>query len=184
MRKFIFLAERNNIFVDQELFRVLPQAFAALFEIARQHRPQALLTLAYEGGHPDHDACCFLGAKLARELRVPAWEVPLYHRSVDGVEVKQEFPMPAANEVVLRPTPEELRRKQRMLAAYESQGNVVESFNIELERFRPLAHYDFSRPPLPGVLNYEAWQWRITGAEVAEQFVRFEETRQREARTA
>ena len=40
VRKFIFLAERNNIFVDQELFRVLPQAFAALFEIARQHRPQ------------------------------------------------------------------------------------------------------------------------------------------------
>jgi LmbE family N-acetylglucosaminyl deacetylase len=173
----IFLAHRNPVFVDQELFRVLPLAFDALLELAHQHRPSALLTLAYEGGHPDHDSCCFLTAQLARELKLPAWEMPLYHRSLDGLPVKQEFASPNGPELVLHPTMDELERKRRMIAAYSSQGDLGEHFNTELERFRPLADYDFSRPPLPGVLNYEAWQWPITGVQVAEHFSRFDEQR-------
>ena len=62
-----------------------------------------------------------------------------------------------------------------MLAAYASQGDIVSVFDIQMERFRPLGAYDFSRPPLPGVLNYEAWQWHVTGGEVAEAFTNFME---------
>jgi len=36
-------------------------------------RPQALLTLAYEGGHPDHDSCNFITSVIARE-RSPSWQ--------------------------------------------------------------------------------------------------------------
>jgi LmbE family N-acetylglucosaminyl deacetylase len=175
---FIFLADRKNIFVDQELFRVLPQAFDALLAIAAAAQPTALLTPAYEGGHPDHDSCCFLGSRLARELRLPAWEAPLYHRSLDGLPVKQEFANPTADQFVIQPTAAELERKMRMIAAYSSQGNLAEMFDVNVERFRPLAGYDFSRPPLPGVLNYEAWQWQMTGVEVAEHFARFDQSQQ------
>src|SRR2546423_9450351 len=43
----LFLADRNFAFVDQELFRVLPQAFDAVLALAVEYRPSALLTLAY-----------------------------------------------------------------------------------------------------------------------------------------
>jgi hypothetical protein len=91
--------------------------------------------------------------------------------------VKQEFPIPNGDDVVIHSTGDEQDVKRRMLLAYASQGDIVSHFGVELERFRPLASYDFSRPPLPGVLNYEAWQWKVTGTEVAESFVRFMESR-------
>lgn len=175
----IFLADRDPALVDQQLFRFLPQAFDTLNRLIREWLPDALLTLAYEGGHPDHDSCCFLTAQLAREHAIPAWEVPLYHRSTDGLGVKQEFAIPGDDEVVLHASPDEQDVKRKMLEAYASQGDIVAHFGVDLERIRPIADYDFSRPPLPGVLNYEAWQWRITGAEVAEGFVRFLEERKR-----
>ena len=173
----MFLADRNPALVDQHLFRFLPSAFESLTNLIREHRPQALLALAYEGGHPDHDSCCFLAAQLAKEHDIAAWEFPLYHRSSDGIGVKQEFAMSGVDDVVLYASPEEQDVKRRMLQAYASQGDIGSHFGVELERYRPIANYDFSRPPLPGVLNYEAWQWPITGAQVAESFVRFIEAR-------
>src|SRR4051812_33973689 len=76
----LFLADRNPALVDQQLFRFLPAAFESLSALVREQRPQAVLALAYEGGHPDHDSCCFLAAQLAKEHDIPAWEFPLYHR--------------------------------------------------------------------------------------------------------
>src|ERR1051326_6076354 len=59
--EYIFLADRSpEPLTDQWLFRNLRPAFAALREVAREMKPQALLTLAYEGGHPDHDSCAVL----------------------------------------------------------------------------------------------------------------------------
>ena len=36
--------------------------------------------------------------------------------------------------------------------------------------FRPLAAYDYTRPPHEGLLNYEAWEWPMTGAQVSAAF--------------
>jgi hypothetical protein len=36
-----------------------------------------------------------------------------------------------------------------------------------------LASYDFTRPPLPWKLNYEHWQWSMTGAEVSAAFAEY-----------
>jgi len=180
----IFLADRAPELVDQQLFRFLPAAFEALSSVIRQWRPQALLGLAYEGGHPDHDSCCFLASQLGIDHELPVWEFPLYHRSSDGLGVKQEFAVSGGEDVVLNATADEQHVKRRMLEAYASQGDIVSHFGVELERFRAIADYDFSRPPLPGVLNYEAWQWPITGGQVAESFVRFLESRSRKPHLA
>ena len=170
----LFLVDATgHSFVDQELFRFLRQAFEALAAILRERQPEALLTLAYEGGHPDHDAACFLSAQLGKEFGLPVWEFPLYHRSADGQGVKQTFPFEDGNDFVLQPSADEVEGKRRMLASYASQGDIVSAFDIHLERFRPLGAYDFSRPPLSGILNYEAWQWQVTGGEVAEAFASF-----------
>ena len=43
----------------------------------------------------------------------------------------------------------------------------------EDERVRPQHAYDYSQPPHVGPLNYEAWQWGITGADVCAAFTAF-----------
>jgi hypothetical protein len=57
-----------------------------------------------------------------------------------------------------------------MVEAYPSQKLVLSAFRPESEQFRPLAAYDFTRRPLPWKLNYEHWQWPMTGEQVAGEF--------------
>jgi LmbE family N-acetylglucosaminyl deacetylase len=158
---------------DQELFRRLRPARESLSALVRHYRPQALLTLAYEGGHPDHDSCSFLASVLARTLSLPAWEVPLYFRRSNNAILFQQFRSLNGAEVSLQPTAEEQKSKGGMLAAYASQGEMLKQFSAATEWFRPQAAYDYSQPPHAGVLNYEAWGWPIKGAEVSAAFVNF-----------
>lgn len=171
--QFEFLPPADNpkqLFLDQDLFLNIPRALEALSEIVTHMRPEALLTLAYEGGHPDHDTCAFLAWWIAREHVLPVWEMPLYHRTTDGVVVRQEFILPEGNEALFDATLAEVHRKRRAIQSYVSQDDILTEFNPAVERFRPQASYDFSRPPHPGVLNYEAWRWSVTGSQVVQAF--------------
>jgi len=172
VREFEFLAapHTGEPFVDQELYLAIPDGLAALESVLDRYRPEALLTLAYEGGHPDHDTCNFLASRVGRRHRLPVFEMPLYHRSADGVSVHQEFLLHSETEFAVEPTFEELEHKHRMLAAYPSQQLTLDFFTSDVERFRRLAAYDYSRPPHPGTLNYEAWQWSMRGADLVRAF--------------
>src|SRR5581483_5443765 len=161
---------QGHLFRDQHLFRNLPAAAQALRKLIAEWRPAVLLTLAYEGGHPDHDSCNSLGRQIADEFQLPRWEAPLYFRRENNM-LLQEFRSTNGTEIDLTPTAEELRRKRAMCEAYVSQRGVVQIFeNNVRETFRPMADYDYSRPPHDGILNYEAWQWPMTGRQVAEKF--------------
>lgn len=173
VRHIEFLRAGKRYFTDQELFRCLQRARESLSALVHHYRPQALLTLAYEGGHPDHDSCSFLSSVLARSLSLPAWEMPLYFRRSNGAVLFQQFQSLNRAEVSLQPTAEEQKIKRGMLAAYASQGEMLKQFSAATEWFRPLAAYDYSQPPHAGVLNYEAWGWPIKGAEVSAAFVNF-----------
>jgi N-acetylglucosamine malate deacetylase 2 len=167
-------------FVDQHLFRQLPVAMEALRKVVAERRPEAILTLAYEGGHPDHDSCNFLGRQVADEFQLPVWEAPLYFRRGDDNILLQEFHSTNGTEIELVPTPEEFRRKLAMAEAYASQKLTVSMFEKnEREKFRPMAKYDYSRLPHSGQLNYEAWQWPIKGQAVADKFQEFLHANQR-----
>lgn len=157
-------------FVDQDLFLEIRHALDRLNDLATRLRPEALLTLAYEGGHPDHDTCAFLTSRISRERVIPAWEFPLYHRNPDGTVGKQCFRVPEGDEALFDATTEEVERKCRMLAEYVSQKETIDLFNPAIERFRPQPVYDFSRPPHPGLLNYEAWGWPVTGTQLVQAF--------------
>jgi LmbE family N-acetylglucosaminyl deacetylase len=169
--EFLVSLRTQQAFVDQELFRALPDALTALLEVVDRVRPEALLTLAYEGGHPDHDCCSFLTHVAARLRLVTAWEMPLYHRSLDGVSVQQEYGVVGDREIILQPTEAELALKQKMLAAYASQREILALFASPVERFRLQPAYDYAQPPHSGTLNYEAWGWSISGREVSAAFV-------------
>jgi LmbE family N-acetylglucosaminyl deacetylase len=72
---------------DGELFRHLAAAYRALLQdCAGIGDLGALLTLAWEGGHPDHDAAHVLAIKLARERGAEhrTWQVPFYRAADSG----------------------------------------------------------------------------------------------------
>jgi LmbE family N-acetylglucosaminyl deacetylase len=174
-------AGAQESFVDQELYRAIPEAIEELAAVVRRYRPDALLTTAYEGGHPDHDVCSFLAAVLGKQYALPVWEFPLYHRRQLGDMAFQRFLFASGreeDETVLEIRPEEMRIKRQMLAAYGSQHPFLGQFDPAREHFRPQHAYDYSHPPHPGHLNYEAWQWPVTGEEVCGAFARFLQERQ------
>lgn len=167
----VFLADRvSGGIADQELFRRLPQAMEGFRNVVAEIRPNALLTLSYEGGHPDHDSACFIATMVGRSVGIPVWEGPLYHREPDGTGAVQKFHQFFGEEVELRVEGEEMRKKLEMFHTYKSQKLTLDVFRPEVEKFRPIANYDFTRPPMPWKLNYEIWQWSMTGEQVAASF--------------
>ena len=173
VRELVFLADQEPRLIDQELFQNLGLAFELLLSEVRHRKPEVLLTLAYEGGHPDHDSCSLLASEIAKITRIPVWEAPLYRRRRNEWSV-QEFVEPNGTEVPYMPTAEEIERKRQMCLEYPSQGDFLRIFGLEREMFRPQKQYDYSRPPHEGKLNYEQWQWSMTGAQVSERLVEFQ----------
>jgi N-acetylglucosamine malate deacetylase 2 len=158
--------------IDQELYLNLAVAFQAFRNLVSTLQPQALLTLAYEGGHPDHDCCAFLARAVGIADDIPVWEAPLYHQTSCGPQ-RQNFLVPADDTWRLTVSSSELTRKQQMTACYKSQAHVLKGFDLATEIFRPQIQYDFSRPPTSDVINYEAWQWPIRAKDVCSAFDEF-----------
>jgi N-acetylglucosamine malate deacetylase 2 len=170
----IFLADYvEGGIADQELFRNLPAAIAAVERLVAQMHPRSILAPNYEGGHPDHDAACFIASCVGRATRIPVWEGPMYHRLADGKGVAQTFPERSGREIEMRYGGQPLETKLQMFRAYKSQRLTLEAFHPERETFRPIVDYDFTRPPLPWKLNYEHWGWGMTGQEVAAAFTEY-----------
>lgn len=168
--EFLKSPRTGKLIIDQQLFQRLPEATGGVTEVIDRFRPEALLTLAYEGGHPDHDSCNFITSVVARQRSLPAWEMPVYTLFHKGNREFQTF-MPAPQPtIIFSSTPEEVARKHNMLECYASQGHFLVNFDSADESFRPLAEYDYSRPPHVGKLNYEAWQWSMTGKQVSAAF--------------
>lgn len=174
-----FLSEMaDGGIVDQELFLRLPAAVQAFERILADVRPHALLTLSYEGGHPDHDSACFIATVAGQRACIPVWESPLYHRDSDGKGVAQKFHELLGSEADLSIDGEELRKKLDMFHTYKSQKLTLNTFRPEIETFRPIRDYDFKRRPFPWKLNYELWQWKMTGEQVSEEFRKYLEANQ------
>jgi LmbE family N-acetylglucosaminyl deacetylase len=171
----VFLADMpgGEELVDQELFRNLRTAYELLADIVARRMVTGLLTLAYEGGHPDHDSCSVLAAQLAKLASIPCWEAALYHRNPDGSGAFQDFVQPSDDSVDAAPTEIEQERKREMCAAYASQGDFLQRFDEAREIVRPQIVYDYSRPPHEGKTNYETWEWKMTAQEVSAAFAEF-----------
>lgn len=155
-------------FVDQDAsfhLAELARRLAALFE---ERNIEIVVTHAYEGGHPDHDAVSF-AVDAARRLMVhrgadppDVIEMPLYHRGATGM-VAQQF-VPADVPTVEVPLSDAAWAvKGRMLAAHASQAEVLTRFDSRVERFRIAPSYDFWVLPNGGSLHYESADWGMTG---------------------
>jgi LmbE family N-acetylglucosaminyl deacetylase len=177
--------------VDQEAMRHLTELAHRVREILQQEKPHAVITHAYEGGHPDHDAAAFAVHAAGRLMASPPpiLEMALYHRR-GGQLVSGEFlpfasrrkpepidPLPErlTNGSWLSPgsralsamfalNPDEIRRKQRMIDCFATQRWLLTQLDSGGERLRLAPDYEFGSPPHPDELHYETLGWGITGA--------------------
>jgi LmbE family N-acetylglucosaminyl deacetylase len=114
-------------------------------------------TPAYEGGNPDHDGANAIAARLAAE-GVNVLEFAEYNLA-RGRPHSHAFPEPNGQETVLELTPDERAAKRRLIGLYASEKGNLNYVGADRETFRPLAAYDYSRPPHPGKLWYARFQW-------------------------
>lgn len=131
---------------------------------------EIVLTHAYEGGHPDHDAatlCVHAACRLIERFQAPPVivEFPLYRASAGDWQI-QSFSLDRLADagLLLELSGHERLRKQAMLTAYQTQHEVLRRFPSDSERFRLAPNYDFANLPNNGDLLYEQQQWGMTGA--------------------
>lgn len=152
---------------DQAAAHQLVPLSRRLAEVIADLGPGLVLTHAYEGGHPDHDAAAFAG-HMAVEIAggEPAIiEMPFYHLGPDGKMAAQRFVSRLDGEIAVDLPAADRIRKQRMIAAHRSQAKVLAQFSARTERYRPAPAYDFARLPNGGRLLYEQQDWGLTGAQ-------------------
>ncbi|MGH9858494.1 MAG: PIG-L deacetylase family protein [Candidatus Acidiferrales bacterium] len=124
----------------------------------RRSGADTIWTPAYEGGHQDHDVTNFIASRLRAEVNV--WEFSEYNYFGDKVR-SQEFFAPNGSEREFALTKDEQLLKRKALRLYASEKGNLNYVRTEREVFRPLAAYDYSRPPHTGELFYQRYQWAI-----------------------
>lgn len=154
---------------DQEASLEMSRLSRRLAELIDEVRPDLVVTHPYEGGHPDHDATA-LAVHAARRLlglcandRPFLVEMTSYHAGDSGME-HSRFLRGSESAVVSLPLSSDERAfKRALFDCHVSQRRVLDSFPIEVERFRLAPGYDFSAPPHTGQLFYEKFEWGMTG---------------------
>jgi len=131
-------------------------------------RPALVVTHAYEGGHPDHDATRFIvGAALAGIRRAPPLcEMTAFHAEGVRHSVGRFLEDLDSDDIVTLPLSGlERARKRAMLDSFVSRANALAPFaaGVGDELLRPAKKVDFSRPPHPGRLFYERFDWGMSG---------------------
>lgn len=133
---------------DQEAVYNVRELADQVRAIIEELRPDVILTTAYEGGHPDHDACAMIVQTLGMAI-----EMPLYHAQRGSFRALRF--VDDRDGIIVNLDEEQIYRKQRMYECFTTQRDVLAQFPIEIERFRVAPCYDFTRPPHAGPLWYE-----------------------------
>lgn len=112
---------------------------------------------AFEGGNPDHDGVNAIASRLATE-GISVLEFAEYNLA-GGAANSHAFPAPNGTETVLTLSPAEQAAKRAAIAFYASERGNLGYVGVEREALRPLATYDYDRPPHAGKLWYARFQW-------------------------
>lgn len=133
----------------------LASTAAALQAAIERHRIDRVWVPAYEGGHQDHDSANILASRLRGAA---IWEFSEYHFA-GGCVASQRFIRADGTERILDLAPAEREAKRALLRLYASERGNLGYVGIEREAFRPLARYDYARPPHEGRCFYQRFQW-------------------------
>jgi len=138
-----------------------------LLRLLRTIVPQAVLSHAYEGGHPDHDATAFAIHAACRLLPSPPriYEFTSYHAARPPLAMESgRFLVGQETGEITALDESDQRRKSAMLACFRSQRAILRHFRCAEERFREAPTYDFAQPPHSGQLFYETFPSNMSGA--------------------
>lgn len=134
----------------------LAPARELILQNARRVRADAIWVPAYEGGHQDHDSANSLSSTLRNDFSV--WEFSEYN-FFGGRVHSQQFPFPNGSEQEFLLTREEIKVKEKALALYRSERGNLRYVRSRREVLRPLPAYSYQRPPHPGKMFYQRYQW-------------------------
>lgn len=151
--------------VDQEAALDLAGSARRLAALFAERRIELVLTHAFEGGHPDHDAVTF-AVHAARSIHPGPFvvEMPFYRAGPDGWITQAFITHARTPELGLWLDDEARTFKSNMMAAHVTQAATLAGFTPAVERFRRAPAYDFASLPNGGDLLYERYGWGMTGA--------------------
>jgi LmbE family N-acetylglucosaminyl deacetylase len=149
---------------DQEASRDLAWLAWRVADFFRDFRPAIVFAPPYEGGHPDHDATAFAVHAACRLAASPpaVYEYSLYHCRGGAMAPLEFLPCEGSEDETFVLSPEQRRRKRRMIECFRTQRETLRPFGVDLERRRPAPAYDFAQPPKAGCIYYDAFPWGIT----------------------
>jgi LmbE family N-acetylglucosaminyl deacetylase len=154
-------------FRDQELVFTLTELDAALDRLLADIHPAAVITHAFEGGHPDHDALALVLACLIRRRRMREERAPLliefagYWLNESGALVTNRFASPNGGERQLRMSTPFRQQKNALLASLRTRQHVLRDFETREEWIRPAPAYDFRTLPNQGRVWYDRFDWPV-----------------------
>lgn len=139
----------------REIWKDLKGAMWEVRQAMQKCAPDRVWVPAYEGGNPDHDGLNAVASQLG-EMAV--WEFSEYHFN-RGQAHSNRFITAKDGEEVLTLTREEKAMKRAALKLYASEALNLSYIQCEQEALRPLAKYNYKKPPHPGRLWYTRFQW-------------------------
>ena len=140
-----------------------------LLVLFRKTSPQIVLTHAYEGGHPDHDAtafCTHAAVRLLRRsgLKPPVlFEIATYPAAHGDIKIPEFLHTPSLESTTLVLDRQAQQLKKHMLDFCNTERHILEPKWLSAERFREAPLYDFRLPPYFGTLHYEKFGWGLSG---------------------
>ena len=144
------------------------QAVSALEEIVERLAADlagmaAVVSHAFEHGHPDHDAAALAVSLACARLAEPPrrYEFAGYHLSGESVVLGRFRPHPAAPAAALPFDAAACRRKIAAIDCFRSQAELLNRFPVAPEYIRPAPAYDFAEPIKEGSALYDRWNWAI-----------------------
>jgi LmbE family N-acetylglucosaminyl deacetylase len=155
-------------FSDQTAAHHLTSVAREIDSVLTARNIQVVLTHAFEGGHPDHDATAFavhvvsaLRRRRGQELAV--FEMPFYHAAdTDRGWDTQRFCRDSAPGLRIPLNAKQQESKRLMLAAHATQSRTLSAFDVDAEYFRRAPTYDFLSLPNSGRVLYARYTWGLT----------------------
>jgi N-acetylglucosamine malate deacetylase 2 len=155
---------RHLEFIDQEATLHLDELAQRCLSLLDEYRPATVLTHAYEGGHPDHDAVALAVHLACRQRQTPILEFGGYHDPDGSGHIATDAFLPAPiPTMTLQLKPSEQVRKREALACYATQAPVLAMFCHDHERLRMAPSYDFTASPHPWRPYYESFVRGLDG---------------------
>jgi LmbE family N-acetylglucosaminyl deacetylase len=152
---------------DGELvFRLVESVERVQTQLRDKH---VVITHAYEGGHPDHDACALVTQYATHKLAKSGFNSPVriefasYFSLHGRVRVGDFWPDENNAGRVAHLTRDERRRKLEAMKAFKTQEWITKVFGVRREMYRIAPTYNFRVPPPPAFWLYDGYGWPITG---------------------